>query len=362
MKRILLSLHLFLALTALFFASDVKAQQDPYTTHYAFNRMMYNPATAGAGDKFCVSILSHYQYVGYEDRTPEFHLKDKANPSAGYLPVEKNVGPKTNFFSFSAPVTRYGGLGIGFMTDKLGYETSTHIKLDGAFRYKMMNDATISVGFEANILQKGLDGSRLHALAPGDPAIPTNNVSDRKTIFGAGVYYMNPMTTAVSLKNFWVGASVLNLNSPTFEYTNPVTNSTLVISTPQKHIYVMGGVDLTNFLGNPDLVLHPSAMIKYNTVLQFDLTGLAEYQNKLWGGIAYRTWADAFSIMLGYSGFKGRMQGLRVGYSYDLTMTRVITVSSGSHELQLNYCFELKIPKPPKINIVTPPFMHRESN
>jgi hypothetical protein len=103
-------------------------------------------------------------------------------------------------------------------------------------------------------------------------------------------------------------------------------------------------------------------MIKYNSVLQLDATALVEYQQKLWGGVAYRTTADAFSVMLGYSGFQGKLNGLRIGYSYDLTMTKILTVSSGTHELQLNYCFEIKIPPPVRINIVTPPFMHRDSD
>lgn len=361
MKRILPSTHLFLGFVSLFSVLKLAAQQDPYTTHYAFNRMMFNPAAAGAGDKFCFSVLSHYQYLGYEDRTPEFHLKDNANPSGGNGEAVKNVGPKTQYFSFSAPVTSYGGLGVAFMNDKLGYEFSTHVKIDGAFRMPLANDAKLAAGFEVNFLQKGLDGSMLKPLAPNDPSIPSGNVSVRKPIFGAGLYYSNPLSNHPTLKNLWAGFSVLNINNPTFVFSEQ-GQPTINISTPKKHFYAMAGVDMENFLGNPNLVFHPSVMIKQNTVIQFDVTALAEYQGKLWGGLAYRTWADALSVMLGYSGFNGALRGLRVGYSYDLTMTKIITVSSGTHELQLNYCFIVKIVPPEKINLVTPPFMHRESD
>lgn len=362
MKRTLLSPHLLLGVVALIGASRLTAQQDPYTTHYAFNRMMFNPATAGAGDKFCLSVLSHYQYLGYEDRTLEFHPENPTNPNGPMGEAQKNVGPKTQYFSFSAPVTKYGGLGIAFMNDKLGYEFSTAIKIDGAFRYPISQDATIALGIEANILQKGLDGAKLKPLAPADPSIPTTKVSDSKTIFGAGLYYTNALSNSATFTNLWIGASMLNLNQPTYIYQPPGTLPSLNISTPKPHIYVMGGVDMDNFLGNPDLVFHPSVMIKQNTIIQFDFTALAEYQKKLWGGVAYRTWADAFSIMLGYSGFNGPLRGLRVGYSYDLTMSKILSVSSGTHELQLNYCFIIKIPEPVYIPLVTPPFMHRESN
>lgn len=362
MKRIIPSLRLLVAIFTVAVAGKLSAQQDPYTTHYAFNRTMYNPAAVGATNKFCVSILSHYQYLGYEDRTPEFWPLDNANPNGPTGNAEKSVGPKTQMFSFSAPVTKYGGLGIGFIQDKLGYENSTHVKLDGALRYPMNNGASISLGFEANFLQKGLDGSKLKPLAPNDPSIPGSNVNDNHTIFGAGAYYLNPMDNSVSIKNVWFGASVLNLNSPTFVYQNPSTSQDVTFSTPEKHIYLMGGLDMNDFMGNSNLIFHPSVMIKYNSVLQLDATALVEYQQKLWGGVAYRTTADAFSVMLGYSGFQGKMKGLRIGYSYDLTMTKILSVSSGTHELQLNYCFEIKIPPPVRINIVTPPFMHRDSD
>lgn len=348
MKRTLLT---FLSLPLVFMLTgDLKAQQDPYTTHYAFNRMMFNPAVAGSMKRFCVTALSHYQYLGYEDRTLEFH------PDAG--PVTKNVGPKTQMFSFSAPVTKYGGLGIGFMNDKLGYESATHLKLDAAGILPLKSGAFLSLGFELNMLQKGLDGEKLKPLAPNDPSIPANSVTDRKSIFGAGAYYFDPMENSVGLRNMWFGVSALNLNKPTFTFGN----NNITFHTPVTHYYAMGGVDVMDFMGRPDLIFHPSVMFKYNTVFQADMTALVEYQRKLWGGVAYRTFADAFSVMLGYSGFKGTLEGLRVGYSYDLTLTRILSVSSGTHELQLNYCFEIVIPPQPKINIVTPPFMHRDSD
>lgn len=365
MKRNLLSLRIFTAAILLTGLSKMNAQQDPYMTHYAFNRSLFNPAVAGANGQFCASVLSHYQYLGYEDRTPEFY-PDPNNPSN--LPkAEKNVGPKTNAFTFTAPITKYGGLGIAFMSDKLGYEESTNIKVSAAGRYPMLSGANISVGFEVNFLQKGLDGTKLKPLAPLDPKIPSSNVKDMHPVFGAGVYYLDPMANAVSTRDFWAGISVLGLNSPEFVY-NTGSSPDVVFSTPTKHIYVSGGITMLNFMNNPDLEFLPSVMFKMNRgVFQTDLTALAKYQGRLWGGIAYRGIAnkfnsDAFSILLGYSGFKGNLQGLRIGYSYDLTLSKILSVSSGSHEIQLNYCFIIVPVVKERIKLVTPPFMHRESD
>ena len=351
MKRIILSL--LCVPVAVLLTGDLKAQQDPYNTHYMFNRLLYNPAVAGSMQRFCVTALSHYQYVGYEDRTPEF-WPDASNPTP---PPTKAVGPKTQAFTFSAPITKYGGIGIGFMNDKLGYESSTHVKISGAGILPLQSGARLSLGLEMNILQKGLDGNKLRALAPNDPKVPGTQVSARNNMFSVGAYYVDPMeNSAGNLRNLWIGASMSNLNKPTFNFGGYSYHE------PKSHIYVMGGIDMYDFMGNGDLIFHPSAMVKYNTVAQVDLTGLVEYQQKLWGGVAFRSTVDAFSILLGYSGFKDKLQGLRIGYSYDLTMSKILSVSSGTHELQLNYCFIIKVVPKEKIIIVTPPFMHRDSD
>lgn len=355
---------LTLAFAALFvLRTDIaRAQQDPYNTHYAFNRMLYNPAVAGSKGRWCFTALSHYQYTGYEDRTPEFWPSVPGNPTSPPGTAAKAVGPKTQMFSFCAPVTQYGGLGIGFIKDKLGYETSTHVKIDAAGRIPLapvspgVEVPELSAGFEVNFLQKGIDGTRLRPLAPFDPSIPDTKVSDRHPVFSAGLYYTNPMTNSGSWKDLWVGLSTMNLNSPEYRF------STNVFSRPVKHTYLMGGISKTDFLGNSNLVFHPSVMMKFQNVFQMDATALVEYQNKLWGGLAYRTTVDAFSVMLGYSGFSGNFKGLRIGYSYDLTLSKILNVSSGTHEIQLNYCFIVKIVPPPVVPVVTPPFMHREED
>ncbi len=345
MKKVLQTL-LTLCVGAVF-SYEMMAQQDPYTTHYMFNRRLYNPASIGAKGQFCFSALSHYQYTGFSDRTPEF-WPDKNNPSNTPSAV-RGVGPKTQMFSFGAPINfkdaggnqvNYGGVGIGFIKDKLGYESSTHVKVGLAGRLPLSNGGAIALGAEVNFLQKGIDGKKLKPLVPNDPRIPTDNVSQMKPNFSAGVYYNRQFTNSTWVDH-WVGLSAVNLVKAGYDYTLP---GGLVIYNTKTHFYLMGGATKEDFLGNPNLKFHPSAMLKYESVFQAELTGLVEYQDKLWGGLAYRSTADALSIMLGYDGFKGKLENLRIGYAYDLTLSRILKASSGSHEIQLNYCFSIKLP------------------
>ncbi len=345
---------LIISLILVSFNNLLKAQQDPYVTHYMYNKMMFNPAAVAEKNMFCFSGLSHYQYVGFEDRTMEFYQKD-GKP----LPANRNVGPKTQFLSFSAPVAfsgkHYGGLGVSFMSDKLGYEINQHIRFDAAGRLPINSESALSIGFEADLYQKGVDGSQLRPLTTGDPSIPTNLVSQMIPNFSAGLFYTNTNSNSAKYNDIWGGISVANLKNA--EYSFGPGGSANAIT--DKHYYLMAGVSILDFLNKPDLILMPSTIIKYNTVTQVELTAMAEYQQKFYGGLAYRSTADAMSVMLGYRFPTGALKGLRIGYSYDLTMSRLLRVSSGSHELQLNYCFTITLPDPPPKKYYTPRHLDR---
>lgn len=361
---------LAIAVFTILCSNRINAQQDPYVTHYMFNRNLYNPAAIGANGKFCISALSHYQYTGFEDRTPEFHPQDPKTPGSPNLPAVKSVGPKTQMFSFGAPLNfkdpsgetkNYGGVGIGFINDKLGYEFSTHVKIGLAGRLPLANGSSIAIGGEYTLLQKGLDGGQLKPLAPNDPTIPSNTEKKMLPNFAAGIYYNNPMTNSTSWKDMWIGLSGTELTKKSYSYTNATLNRDITYSNTVTHLYLMGGITKQEFLGKADLQFHPSFMFKRAAVNQIEVTGLLEYQQRLWGGLAYRSTSDALSVLLGYSGFQGPLQGLRIGYSYDLTLTRILSVSSGTHEIQLNYCFTVSIPDPPIKRYVDPRHQIKDS-
>lgn len=368
MKKTIQSLVLTTAF--LFNFSYVIAQQEPYVTHYMFNRTMYNPAAVGANGRYCATAMSHYQYVGFEDRTPEFFPQDANQPTGPKGTEVKSVGPKTQMFSFSAPLKfgqdadgnkkNYGGLGIAFMNDKLGYELSTNIKIQACGRLPMSDGSSLALGFEYDFLQKGLDGKMLKPLAPNDPKIPTNKIQTILPNYVVGLYYNNPLANSSgNLRDIWAGFSATNLVDQTYTFGFPATT----YSTTVKHYYLMGGLTMENFI-NPNMELLPSIKFSRSAVNQIELSALVRYQKKLWGGISYRSLVDAFSLMLGYQVVKpgSNLDGLRIGYSYDLTMSKILNVSSGSHELQLNYCFDITIPKPPIKRILNPRYLERNPN
>jgi len=87
-------------------------------------------------------------------------------------------------------------------------------------------------------------------------------------------------------------------------------------------------------------VLLRTDLIKYS----FDINMRYFYtvnNNELYGGLTYRN-SDAIGVLLGFS----PTRKFTIGYSYDITINKLASVSRGSHEIVLKYCFSIKTPKP----------------
>ena len=87
---------------------------------------------------------------------------------------------------------------------------------------------------------------------------------------------------------------------------------------------------------NTDLKFKPSFMVKAvsNAPIELDMNANFILRDFLWIGGAYRT-GDAIAGMVGFQ----LSRQLRLGYSYDYTLTKLQRFNSGSHEISLSYDF-----------------------
>ena len=348
------------------FASiQLHAQQDPSYTHFTYNKLLYNPAYAGASDNFCLNAINHQQWLGYRDESPLIGTQGNGFPATGE--TVRGVNPRTTGVGFSAPIrlkikdekVNVGGAYASFISDQLGYESSTFFRGGIAGAYALPDGSSIRVGFELTSLTKQLDGSKLRYHDPNDPNIPTGLTGDTKINFGTGVYYMNPNV----MDGVWGGISMTNLLPTEFEYSTGGSNVVKMATT--QNLYVSGGLKMEQFLGNPSLRLEPAFLLKSAMgenggfiKPELDLQGMVTYNDLYAAGLNLRSYIagmDALSIMIGYyppipGNAAGQQQTLRVGYSYDITLSRINRASYGTHELQVNYCFNFTLPdRPPKI-------------
>lgn len=315
MKKIFTTLAL--AFTAIMNSSF--AQQDPQFTQFMHNKLIYNPGYAGTSDAICSNVLYRQQWVSF--------------PGA----------PKTALVSFDMPLGSLPiGIGLNVMSDQLGFDKSLFARLAVSYK-KVIGAGTLGLGIDAGILQKSFNGAWITPDGNGvqDNSIPgytsgtgtnvaTNSGLNKMTYdLGFGAFY----TIA---NKFYVGVSSTHLTAQDIAANSNVKYSLA------RHYYIMSGYtfDLT-----PEHAVTPNINIKSDgTSTQIDLNVTYMFDKTYWFGLTYRM-QDAIAPMLGAKFLPNK--SLKVGYSYDLTTSKMRGHSSGSHEIMLGYCFNVK--RTPKI-------------
>ncbi|HBH05883.1 MAG TPA: hypothetical protein DDX92_04685 [Flavobacteriales bacterium] len=303
------------------------AQQDPQFTVSQFQNLVYqNPAMAGSNDAICGMLVGRQQWVGFGEEPRTFLFSTDA--------------------AFKDPwLGKQHGAGLTVLSDGLGQENTFIAKLAYAYRMKA-GAGMLSAGVGLGYISKTI-GSDWNPGDPGwDPSIPYNGITDGGFDFDFGLFYKIP-------KKLYVGLSATHLTATQLEKDfnidlpgpggNPITQEGVFNYRIDRTIYFTAGYQTQVF--NPDWQIKPAVLIKSNIVsTSIDLAAVMEYREKFWGGLDYR-FNDAIALMLGANfQMKGQNFGgglLKVGYSYDYTLSEINQYSSGSHEIFVHYCFRL---------------------
>lgn len=301
MRRIISTLFLTICGTAAF------AQQDAQFSQNMWNRLATNPGYAGSNGTLCGVLLGRNQWVGFDG------------------------APKTYLLSVESPVkVLHGGVGGTVISDQLGFEKTLQVKLDYAYRMPL-GPGNVGFGIEAGILTKAINGAWK---APdgtdgmADNAIPKNE-SALTPDFAVGAYY--------SMPQMYVGISADHLSAA------QIKNVDFKLA---RHYYVTAGY---NYAINPELELRPSIFVKSDAAsTQLDINCNVMFKNTLWAGASYRL-KDAVVPMVGFQKTMTSGSSLRIGYSYDVTVSGLKgnIAKNGTHEIMLGYC--LKIPEAKKV-------------
>ncbi len=277
-----------------------KAQQDPQFSQNMYNLLTFNPAFAGVGDQTSASIINRNQWIGFDN------------------------APISTAFNGNVPLKigkRMHGLGLSIMSDKLGIENNTNIKLQYAYQFKIFDgilNAGASIGLQNNALKGDWD-----ALDANDPLLGGASIDASKIVFdsGLGFYYRD--------KKLYLGASVSHINKPKVAYNN---NVEIYL---QRHYYLMGGYKHEL---NSQIDIIPSFFVKTDAVsVQYDINTNVLYNKRYRGGVSYRI--DDAIVLLG-----GMMlnNGLDIGVAYDISISYI---KKPSLELMLAYHFSPSLVK-----------------
>jgi len=296
----------------------VRAQFDPQIGQYMYLQSSYNPAAVGDGEMMRVYGSHRMQFTGIMD------------------------APMTTYFSFSSPFvigkTQHAA-GVRFVNDRFGLFSNQSFYAEYAYRLKL-GKGYLSVGVDLGFLNlsfavDSINLSNIEAVEDNayhtvnDDAIPVargqEGVSGMGFDMNVGVYY--------STATWWAGVSYGHLTQPVLQWSDqaevPVRGT----------FYAAGGYNWQ--LRDKKWVLMPSAMLQTDFVSwDLNLTMLAQVNNRFRFGAGYRI-AGSVNILFGMD----IIDGLQVGYTYELPANGLMRESYGSHELYLAYGFNVLKPK-----------------
>lgn len=297
-KIILLSMMLIAVM-----AETVRAQQQVMFTQYMFNGLAVNPAYAGHAGALSATALTRHQWVGVDG------------------------APNTQTLSVHTPITK-NKIAVGALVyrDQIGLTTETG--LIGSYAYRInFGKGNLSMGMQfgfSDYRNNQANASQGSVLTPDNYA----NAQATKPNIGAGFFY--------STERFYVGvSSPFLLNNKIETADDPVEQI--------RHLYAMSGfvVDL-----NRHLKLKPSVLLKavQGAPLEMDFSAMLLIEDKVWVGLAYRSF-DSIDFLMELQ----LSSKFRLGYAYDYSVTDLNSVNSGSHELMLNYILSFS-----KSRVITP--------
>ena len=266
------------------------SQQMPHYSLYMLNDVMVNPSLISTRSENQVALMIRDQWTGFEG------------------------APKTQSISYYNINHTKFGRGISIVNDNTGPISMINGTLSGSYLIPIDHKNKLSVGLSANILQYKIDNSDIILEDDGviDPAM-NNGVADK--VIG------NSASIGV---NYWgdkfnVSASVINIINSDLNLSNTGVDNALV-----NHYYMNSSYKFSTSSG---LDIIPSIMFKKigASSPQLDFNIKTSINNTIWGGLSYRT-NDAVIAMLGL-----KFSEYTLGYSYDVTTTKMNIPSYGSH-------------------------------
>ena len=323
MKKIILTQFVLLLVLA------GNAQQRPHYTQYILNNYILNPALSGIENYTDVKMSVRDQWVGLNGA-----------PKTCYFTIQGPIGKKdykTTATSFDLPGENprgnaywenytasdpHHGIGFSLINDKTGLYNHLNIDVSYAYHIGISPRTNIAAGFSGGFTRISYDRSKSTPVNPNDPALGNINGNINRTApdLNAGIWLYSA--------NYFAGLSVQQLVAPKVDFGNEGDGFKLIA-----HYFATAGY---RFMLNDDINALPSVMIKYipggAIKTQFDLNLKLQYRDQFWIGGSYRL-QDGYAAMAGLS----ISSKLNVGYSYDLTQTKLNTTSRGTHEFIIGF-------------------------
>ena len=309
-KHILYSICLIFGL----FNTMLSYGQDPQFSQFFANSLYLNPALTGNTTEYRLATTYRNQWPSipgaFVSTTAAFDYNiEKANSGVGLL--------------FSRDKAGSGGLSF------------TNIGLSYAYFVKLNQKVSVRAGMRFSYTSRRVDESRL---VFGDQ-IARGGASSTIESLQEGVDYAD-ISTGFLLSHeqkYWFGASFDHVNTPDNSLIGFQSELPLKLS-------VHGGwnflIEEKRVISNPTTL---RLMFSYKSQQDWDQLDIGGYyeKNNIFFGAWYRGLPgiksykglannDAVVLLVGYE-----VGDIKIGYSYDITISRLVTETGGAHEISL---------------------------
>jgi type IX secretion system PorP/SprF family membrane protein len=277
-------------------AQIVHAQQFPIYSNYLFNKVLYNPAVAGASGLTAFQASYRSQWVKLDGAPRTFLLSGDTKLNSIPLGVGgfimSDIAGPINYTGFSGQITYH--LSIGEKST-----LSAGLSM-GMYRLFLNNDFNAQTMIDNTIIQ-----------AQQGKIIPDA---------GIGLYYYNQ-------NGLYAGFSIPQTfqTKAKFDGTNESAYQLERVFT----LLIGKTIPLNDFLK-----IEPSILLKTAkpSLYQADISARMHFYDRFWIGASYRT-DDAISFLAGLR----INEQFMTGYAYDATVSNLNRYSNGTHEVILSY-------------------------
>lgn len=286
-----------MVLTLIFGGLETFAQQRMQFTQYMFNGLLINPAYAGADEALSLTFIQRSQWADVE------------------------AAPTTQTFSAHTLFKqKHLGLGLSVINDEIGVHRNLSALTNYAYHLKVAEKAYFSMGLLAGVHNRRSDYASLIGEGNYDPKLSNPMISETYFDFGMGMYFRTP--------KLHLGLSVPELIPATYQ-----VNDTLSIDLNESNYLFFSKYRMQV---NKNLAVEPGFLIKYlaGVPVSYDINVNVIFHEVLTTGLSYRK-QESVDFLL-----KGQITPqLQFGYAYDYPISEISRLSSGSHELMINYVF-----------------------
>lgn len=276
---------------------NANAQFDPSFSQYMNNEMFINPAYTGTRGVMAATLLYRDQWVGIKG------------------------SPKTQTFSIHSPLGDKNGLGLSMMNESIGITDMLRVNVNYSYRIKTGESSNLSFGLLGGLIQYRQNVDELVLINPDDHVFIMDNPRAVVPNAGFGMFYYT--------KKFYLGFSIPRMIKNSFSDAG-IKNT----ASPEDWHYYLTSAYVADFSDN--FKLKTSTMIKAvkGAPVQAELALHGLINNFWWIGGSFRS-GDAISAI---TGFQINPQ-FRFFYSYDYTLSKLNSYTSGSHEITIGYDF-----------------------